>query len=197
MSRPVIVVDIDEVLARHTFALAQWHNEQFGTSHTEHEYVTERWAHIWGTDERETERRAALYQTHDIYTNLPVVDGAKEALGQLARIHDLVVVTVRRKSVMDATYIWLDKHFSGIFQDVRFIHYWDDQQIKTTKSEIATELHTSYLIDDGLRHCTLAAESGIEAFLFGDYAWNKTDALPAGVTRVRGWHDITEYFHER
>lgn len=196
MSRPVIVVDIDEVLARHNFALAQWHNEHFGTNHTEDSYVTDQWSRIWGTDELETERRAALYQSHDVYANLPVVEGAKEVLAHLSKTHDLVVVTVRRQSAIDATHVWLDTHFPEIFKDVYFIHFWD-KQIKTTKADIARRLQAAYLIDDGLKHCTLAAQGGMHAFLFGDYTWNKAATLPVNVRRVRDWQEIKEYFDER
>lgn len=196
MSRPIIVVDIDEVLARHNFALAAWHNSHFGTDHTEGSYHTELWSRIWGTTPEETERRAALYQTHDIYADLPVLDGAKGALASLSESYDLIVVTVRRKSVLAATHVWLNKHFPDIFKDVRFIHFWDDK-VKTTKAEIAQELGASYLIDDSLKHCTLAAGAGIEALLFGDYTWNKAPSLPKGVTRVNNWQEAVGYFHER
>jgi 5'(3')-deoxyribonucleotidase len=196
MSRPIIIVDIDEVLARHNFALAKWHNDSFGTSHTEHTYVTDEWSRVWGTSPEETERRAASYQTHDVFVTLPVMSGAHDALAKLSVVHDLVVVTVRRRHVVDATHIWLDQHFPGIFKDVRFIHLWDEGA-KTTKAEIAAELGASYLIDDSLKHCTLAAAEGIEAFLFGDYTWNKAEVLPPGVRRVKNWQEIAEHFNER
>lgn len=196
MSRPVIAVDIDEVLARHNFALAAWHNERFGTTHTEHDYFTEYWSRIWHTDEEETERRAAAFQSHGIYRDLPVVEGSYAGLKRLSQTYDLVVVTVRRQSVIDATHLWLQGNFPSLFKDIRFIHFWD-KGVATSKAEVAAEMGASYLIDDSLKHCTLAAQEGIEALLFGDYTWNKAETLPRGIHRVKGWSEIMEHFNER
>lgn len=196
MSRPIIAVDIDEVLGRHNHALAAWHNKEFGTDHTEDAYTTTDWALVWHTSPAEAERRAVVYHREGVHRRLEVLSGAQESLEQLAQRFDLVVITVRRKDIINITHEWLQEFFPCIFREVKFLHFWDDG-IKTTKAEIAKELGASYLIDDDVKHCRLAAEMGIEALLFGDYSWNKTDSLPVGVNRVKSWQEVMEYFHER
>lgn len=71
---------------------------------------------------------------------------------------------------------------------------WSRDQ-KATKAAICTSIGASYLIDDNLEHCALAAESGLDCLLFGEYGWNKAEILPKGVTRVKDWHAVLEYFN--
>jgi uncharacterized HAD superfamily protein len=62
------------------------------------------------------------------------------------------------------------------------------------KSEVCRELGVSYLIDDNLTAVKQTSAFGIEVLLFGDYPWNQIDELPRGVTRVKNWQEVLEYF---
>jgi uncharacterized HAD superfamily protein len=62
------------------------------------------------------------------------------------------------------------------------------------KSEVCIELGVSYLIDDNLTAVTQTSAFGIKALLFGDYPWNQAKELPEGVTRVKNWQEVLEYF---
>lgn len=196
MSRLIIAIDIDEVLARHNHALASWHNANFGTDHTEEAYFTDYWLQVWNVPAEEAERRAEMFFRQRQHRRFPVIPGAITGVATLAQRYDLVAVTVRRKQIIQDTRDWLNEHFPGAFRDVRFVHFWDAKDT-TTKADVCRELGARYLIDDGLKHCALAAEVGIDVLLFGDYTWNRAPALPAGVTRVVNWKEVEEYFSER
>lgn len=196
MARQTIAVDIDDVLVDHYEALVEFHNGKYGTAHTVDDYISDHWSLVWGTDKEETERRAREFAELGV-ANRKLKAGARDALQALHQRYDLAIVTVRRKVNVEPTLAWVADELPGLFKDVRFVPIWEDANTPT-KAAICQELGADYLIDDSLKHCTIAAEVGLHAVLFGNYAWNRADALPANVTRCHDWAAVAEYFaHEQ
>jgi uncharacterized HAD superfamily protein len=193
--KPIIAVDIDDVLVDHYEALVTFHNETYGTSLTIHDYISDHWHEVWGTTPEETELRAQAFAALGVKDRV-IKQGVAEALVQLSRKYDLVIVTARRKVNVDQTLEWIDERFPHVFKEVRFVPIWDEDST-LTKAEICREVGATYLIDDSLKHCRLAAEAGITAILFGDYGWNQASELPEGVTRCKDWVAVLEYFDGR
>lgn len=193
MKKRVIAVDIDEVLAAHNIALVAYHNARYGSRHTLKDYVTEHWSQVWGTDREETNRRAIEFHESGAHARLAVVTGSLEALNHLKSRFDLIAVTVRRRMIVESTRHWIDKNFPGIFQDIRFVHAWDDPDAPS-KAEVCAEINAEWLIDDSIKHCGLMAETGRIGIVFGDYPWNQMDELPEGVIRLKDWEEVRVYF---
>lgn len=187
-NRQLIAVDIDEVLAHHNEALAAWHNEQYGTSHMADAYFTDYWSKVWGVSPEEAEARAVAFHLSGAHAQLQPIQGALSALQKLSTSYDLAVITVRRRQVIDDTRIWIDLHYPKVFKDVHFLHFWDKNE-NTTKAQLCQSIGASYLIDDSVKHCTQAAEAGVDALLFGEYTWNQAESLPAHVRRVATWEE--------
>lgn len=190
-----IAVDIDEVLARHNHALAQFHNQRYGTNHTAETYSTDHWGEVWEVSREEAERRAVEFHNTGSHGSLEVVSGAQDALAILKRDYNLVAVTVRRRQIIESTKLWLEQHFPGVFSDIRFVHMWEDENTQS-KADICHEIGAEWLIDDSVKHVALMAESGAKGLLFGDYTWNQSESLPVGVKRVKNWPEVVEYFHD-
>ncbi len=199
MIRKTIAVDIDDVLADQAEAFLDFSNRTWGTELTIDDY-TEHWMELWGVDLEEVKSRSDVY--HDSGT-MSTFRHKSEALPVLKKLKDnysLVVVTSRRKHVETETLEWIQRHFEGIFDEIHFAGFFDDLNSgrwQHTKAEIVAELGAEYLIDDQLKHCVATAEAGINAVLFGEYHWNQTEALPAGITRCAHWYDVERYFDER
>lgn len=201
--KPVIAVDLDDVLGDENGAMRQFINQQYGFDHTIEDYTIEAtyfgyWEQVWGVDSEEGSRRyeafvASAYKRE----RLPVLPGAIKALNILEKKYQLVVITSRREDMVEYTHDWLTSHFPDMFSDVHFTHAWDEMTEKATKAKICDEIGASYLIDDNLEHCALAAGVGVEALLFGEYGWNKNRKLPQGVHRVADWKAVLEYFDAR
>lgn len=190
--RKVIAVDIDDTLADHVEAFISWSNQEYGTAFTVDSY-SDHWSELWNTEHAETERRAIAFHEAGEHGRFMIKPGSKEVLVYLKERYDLVVVTARRQMVVEESRGWIQAHYSGIFSDVRFVPIWESNNT-VTKAEICRELGASYLIDDLMRHCRLAAQAGIESLLFGDYSWNRHEELPDGVYRVQNWQHVKEFF---
>lgn len=202
MAKPIIAVDIDDVLADHAKGFVEFSNKRWGTSLTPEDYEDD-WSQMWQIDHEEVEDRAReffdgghIYEyTHDTT--------AYEVLVHLKKAYDLIIVTARRYQTKGDTLLWIRERYPGIFDDdkIFFAGIWDsingDSHLKT-KGELVKSLGARYLIDDQIKHCLAAHEQGLDALLFGNYTWNQIDVSQLdGVTRVANWAEIKEYFDGR
>ena len=194
MKKPVIAVDIDEVLVPHNEALATMHNRVFGTNHSVDDYHDD-WPRLWGVDRDEAESRAKIWHSSEDWEkrHQELIPGAIDVLKKLKREYKLIVITGRAKHVEAFTRTWLIKHFPTVFDEVHFLGIWEEGRGKT-KAEISKKLKVDYLVEDSLDQSLKCAEAGIKVLLFGDYAWNKAENLPNGITRVKDWTAVLEYF---
>lgn len=202
MPRPIIAIDIDDVLAASAAGFVAHSNQKWGYNLTPEDY-DENWAEVWGLPMNQAVERAEELYKEGIFADYAHFAEAKPVLKRLAKQHDLIVITSRRAVIKGITDGWLTTHFPSTFKDVHYAGIWDDtkahdalERFARTKAAICRDLGVDYLIDDQPKHCIGAAEAGIPSLLFGDYSWNRgVKKLPTGVTRARTWADIARYFN--
>jgi uncharacterized HAD superfamily protein len=193
MPKPTIAVDLDDVLALHAASFIQFSNERYGTSLQPHEYDDE-WVNLWGDVARdEIVRRAGEFHTHEQTTAYGKIEEASPVLARLKQGYRLVIITARPQNLIPATHEWLAQHHSEVFEEVHFVPIWEPNNT-VTKADICKQIGASYLIDDSVKHCNIAAEGGITSLLFGDYAWWNRHEVDPRIIRVSGWGKVQEYF---
>lgn len=198
MDKPIIAVDIDDVLAAEAEFVIEYSNAEWGHKLTLDDY-TEHWA-FWGYENThpEFERRAAKLHEPGIVSQYRIIPDSMGVLQKLTRDYEIIIVTSRRKRVEEETHRWLAQHFPGIFSEVVLTGFWDDieraDRHLLSKGSLLKDKQVSYVIDDQPKHCLSAAEHGIHAVLFGDYAESKAIELPDGVVRCKDWREVGEYF---
>lgn len=169
-TKQTIAIDCDDVIANINDAVRLFVNETYGLAHTPEEYrVTGEykryWERIWGVADHEHSDRFDHFVASGRMAHLEPIEGALEA------------------------------NAPRLFDDVTFMHLWDEGDTKATKAQICKELKATHLIDDNYDHCKLAAEAGVRALVFGDYGWNRDRPLMAGMQRVNSWHEVLDYFN--
>lgn len=195
--KPIIAVDIDDVIAANAVGFVKFSNNKYGTRLTIDDYQ-EHWGEIWKTEHEETERRAIDYHESGHIATYDIIDGAFDVLKKLKQRFSLVVLTTRRSSINQLTKEWLEKFYPNIFDNIVFSGFFDapnKESIHQTKGELAKRINANFLIDDQLKHVQSAAAMGIKGLLFGNYSWNKVDELPKDVMRVKNWEEVDQYFH--
>ena len=199
MSKPIIAVDIDDVLAVHAEAMVAYSNLTFGTSLTLDDY-SEHWSQMWQIDHEETSRRSDEYHNTDDMKYYKHHEDAVGVLKRLAKDYKLIIVTARRKQVTELTKAWIEKHFKGVFEAIYHASIWDttitSDSFTATKADLCHELGVSYLIDDQSKHCNAVQEKGIQAIMFGDYPWNRQDLVHPYVVKCPNWQAVENYFKE-
>jgi uncharacterized HAD superfamily protein len=197
MSKKVIAIDVDDVLAANAAGLVAYSNKRWGTNLSVEDYQ-EHWGEMWQVDHTESEQRALQLFQDAIMGDYDHDDTALPVLMELKKRYKLVVVTARRKMIEKSTIEWLERHYEGIFDEIVFAGLYDgghtDGAYKRTKLDTLKEIGADYLIDDQTKHCFTAAAAGIKAVLFGDYRWNAAEKLPKNVSRCPDWQAVGEYF---
>ena len=202
MSKPVIAVDADDTIFDENNAVRLYMNERYGFRHSLEDYEVagpymNYFADIWQVSAEEaTARYEAFEVAYKTELKLKPFKHAAEVLKELKSTYDLVVLTSRNQHLVAGTHGSLAEHYPDIFKDVHFKPLWGGDR-KATKAEICLEIGAGYLIDDCFEHCELAAEAGVEALLFGEYGWNRTQKLPPCMTRVKDWAAVKDYFDGR
>jgi uncharacterized HAD superfamily protein len=195
-SKPIIAVDIDDVIVSEAEFVIEYSNKNWGHSLSLDDY-REHWGEMWQVGSKEVERRADILHAPGIIQKYRLLEDAHAALNKLSKGFTLIILTSRRKMVEKETREWLSDNFGDIFDKVHFTGFWDtitEESHLLSKADLAKDLGVSYLIDDQPKHCFGAAKHNVKAVLFGNYAATRHINLPTGVTRCNNWQEVLEYF---
>lgn len=200
MQRETIAIDADDTLFDENTAIRLYMNEHYGFSHTAADYLVpgpfnNYWENIWDLDPEQTSAMYEQFVESETKKNLEPIKDALVVLGGLKMHYDLVIVTSRDHRAVDFTLESLGTHYPDVFSDVHFVPLWGNGE-KVTKARICNEIGATYLIDDSFEHCKLAADAGVNAIVFGEYGWNRTQPLAPGMTRCPDWQAVEAYFCE-
>ena len=198
-AKPVIAVDIDDVIAENAPSFVAFSNERWGTHLTVDDFQ-DHWGEVWGLEHEETEKRYHEFHESGRIGTYEVIHGAQAVLQKLKERFTLIILTSRPESESQLTKEWVGTHYRDIFDGIIFSGFYERGMrdgVKMTKGQLAKDIGANYLIDDQLKHVLAASEHGIRGILFGEYAWNKADALPENVTRVTNWDEVLQYFDSR
>ena len=149
---------------------------------------------VFGYSEEENQKRVLDFFKSEYFQNIRPVKGAKEMITQLAKEHQLCIITARTSVIRKETEQWLLKHFSNTFHCINLTNQWHGVGKKQLKSEIGKREKIDMLIDDSLQHALDCASKGIFVFLMDlGYPWNQTsEKLPENIKRVHSWEEIVQ-----
>jgi uncharacterized HAD superfamily protein len=195
--RPLIAIDVDEVLVLMHQPFLVHHNTNYGS---EYEYPDAQGRYY--LEEFETElddvalsTRFKSYVASDSFTDQQPIQDSTTVVAELAKKYNLTVITSRQAFLEESTKQFLSKHYGDSFKSEHFTEHQFKKGMKIPKSEICKKLGVTHLVDDNLLTAIDCSKAGIKVVLFGDYHWNQSDDLPDDVTRCNDWAAVAEYFH--
>lgn len=193
MAKPVLAVDVDDVLYPLVPLFVDYHNENHGTNQTaegfEH-YIFEK---DLGITKEQFIERFRKFGAADGFRKPELVKDAQEAIRKLSEKYDLVVVTSRWQDWEEDTIKWLHDHFPKAFSKIHFAdsHTWKRGD-KQDKASICQALGAVAFIDDSPKNVEIVSKVGIKSLLFGDYPWNRNAEVSEEVARVKDWNEVLE-----
>lgn len=198
MTKPVIAIDIDDVLADGTNALIDAANRRYDLSLTPEDYHT-----VGGDFKGYYERVWATHGVESIVSfdelseematdqsNVPLLAGAQFAVTELSRRFHIVFITARPEEWEAATRRWFSQHFGNDDVELYFAGSHDGT-MAMTKGQQAKALGADLLVDDNPRNCQTALDEGLKTILFGEYGWQQNP--PDTMIRCKGWPEVLEY----
>lgn len=184
-----IGVDFDDVLLDCNTSLALFHNSRYGTSYEREDVRSWYLEHTWGCTQQEVVARVKEWYGSQEHAESRPVAGAIAAVGELARSHELYVITSRPANVKDLTQVWLDRHFPDQFGQLHFTSHFEPGA--GSKAEVCRKLGISLLVEDSLLHARDVAASGATVLLL-DCPWNQ-EAVPDNIIRIFTWDDVLNF----
>lgn len=173
-SKPVVAVDVDEVLGYFVSQLCKFHNEAYSTQLTPEAFTSYQFHEVWGGTREETDAKMRLFfeskhflegeQGHGI----PVVDGAAEVLRKHTDKLELHVVTSRQNILKEMTEAWIARHYSEIFTKLHFGNHHSLEGEVRSKPDLCRDIDAVMIIDDNVRYARECADAGIRTCLFGE-----------------------------
>jgi uncharacterized HAD superfamily protein len=176
--RPVVGVDLDNVLADTDTVIRQLIAERYGIVLQRRDIVEfDYW--LCGITREQTDEVLRLFHEGECAKALPTEQSAS-ALQVLRTRYEIWILTARPQLAQQATEHWLQQH--GLEFD-RLIH---DGKKLAHSEELAVA------IEDHRETAYGFARAGVRTFLF-DYPWNQpTDSEPSNLLRINGWHEIVD-----
>ena len=200
MKKPLLAIDIDDVIADSTEALRRVVNKRYDVDLAPQDYVLNDDGSYWGYYERVWAAHGLHHVRYDVLhdemardqSHVPLLPGASFAIGELTKRYDIMLITARDLAWEQVTLDWLTSHFGSVFTAVHFAGRTKHGVKVPSKGQLCKELGAKLLIDDNTEHCQSALDQGVDAILFGDYGWHngKTDGLKV----CKDWPAVLEYF---
>lgn len=199
MTKKVIAIDIDDVIADSTEALRLVANEIPGVSLEREHYQVE--GKYWGYYEsvwanNKVDHLVSFEKLHndmaESQSHVQLIQGAKSGLEKLSKKYTIVLITSREIEWIDATKIWVKENLGDLVSGLVFVHHKNSDG--RTKGDACIEAGANWLIDDNYEHCKSAQVVGVQPLLFGNYGWNRHEGVSEDITRVKTWTDILKYF---
>ncbi|KAK8942211.1 hypothetical protein KSP40_PGU011047 [Platanthera guangdongensis] len=195
----VVAVDVDEVLGSFLPALNKFIAEHYSSHLTLSEYYVYEFSKIWNCTPAEAQIRVhEFFKTPYFTSGIDPIPGAHTVLSNMTRFCSLSVVTSRQNIIKDHTCDWIEKHYPGLFKEIRFgNHFALDGGKSMPKSEICRSLGAQVLIDDNPGYALECAEAGIRVLLFdycNSYPWCKDTSVESHnlVTKVHSWEEVEQ-----
>ena len=192
MSKPVVAIDIDDVIFPFVPEILKHFNTRSGADLSLDDFTVYHFSQVWGSTEDEANAIVAEFLSQDV-VHLQPIAGAQKAFAELNREFTIVLVTARNGLFAPSTRQWLQSHFEGLFKDVIFAGNSHDTLIYREKGMICKELGAVVLIDDNPSNLQSALDYGIDALLFGAHKWNEVHALPEHTVRCDTWEEVVSH----
>lgn len=191
--RPVLVVDIDDVLHNYGHPHFTRHVERELSISYPYEGRVLPYLNLQHPEvSKETELTIVrmVYADVEFWEDSPIEDSV-DVLTYLNRFFRIIAVTARPAYIREQTEAWLSLHFPGVFDELIFIGLKGSVENITTKLSHALTRQAVAMIDDTRHHLDGCAENDILGLLY-DHPWNRPEPDHPDFVRVHNWLDIRE-----
>lgn len=189
--RLLTALDIDDVKGDFVGGFVAWHNENYGTNLQYDGWHSYHFEDVLGGTHADAIAKVRLFYNTHHFTDMPLIEGAKEGVAKIYESSDLVAVTGRNLMAENSTKRWLARHFPEV-PDVYFTDAFERQ--KHNKSEVCLRLGAQEIVEDNRNNAIECAKAGVGAVLM-TRPWNLGD-LPARIIRVESWAEVPSALEE-
>jgi len=189
--QPHLAIDLDEVLFPGEKRLALYHNLTYGTHltttdmHSAYEYHL-----VWGGTRQQANRKVAQFRLSDIHAATKPMEGAAEAIHQLAKCYRITIVTARGPKAQQPTLAWIERWLpKEQISEIIFTGNHYERDFIISKTAVCLQNDIDWLIDDAMRYLREAHLAGIKTVKFGTDPYHQ-GPLDKGILEARSWPEV-------
>jgi len=146
-----------------------------------------------GRNKRRSYPKLYGFFNSDHFKNIQPVSGSQEAINEIAKDHDLVIITSRQHDIKNHTIDWIQQHFPETFFGIHFGNHYGLSGQKKSKLEMCDMLNIDMLIEDSADYANECANSNRKVLLF-DTPWNRNIKLNSGnIYRINSWYEVLDH----
>lgn len=196
--KPVLAIDVDEVLAAFLPALCSFHNDTYGSQLSIQDFHSYNFHEVWGGTSEEAKTKMNTFFASDYFKNITPIAGAFETMTRLYRYFELHIVTSRSFNIETMTREWIDEHFPGLFTALHFGNHYGVSGLIRSKPEMCADINALLLIDDSSLYASQCAAANVNVVLFGNYAWNRMLVAESAhlIRRAQDWGQAYTEVHQ-
>lgn len=185
----IIGIDIDEVLAELIVDILKFYNKKDNTNIEKKDVFHFDFKYIWKLSNEETSNRFYEFFRSENFSKIQPLKGSIEGIQELAKKHELHLITARPDDIKETTLSWIKTHYPTVFKEIHFTNHWGNGVGNPkTKGEICKELNIDLMIEDCLEYALSITSKGIPVILM-DQPWNQTNDSFKDIKRVNSWDE--------
>lgn len=195
MDKIKIGIDLDDVLTDFRKALVRFYNEKYGKNISFDDIKSyPLWESGIGSNMEENLRIVNEFCNSPQYDEIPLLEGAGEAVSKLAEKYQIFIITSRTEKYREITERFVSKHFPNVPIEILYSSDFHKNKSKT-KAGICGECGISILVEDILEYAKDCSQAGVKVFLL-DKPWNQGQTN-GRIRRVKGWHEILDELYSQ
>ena len=204
-SKPVIAVDLDEVLGEFVPSLLAFHNATYATSLTLSSFHSYLFHEVWGGSFDDAVHKVHAFFDSPHFHHMPPLPDALPTLTALSPHATFHIVTARQLSIQPHTERWVAQHFPHVFASIQYGNHFDRHGgVSRSKADMCVQVGARVLIDDSATHARAVAGVVDWVLLFdrdGTYNWSKGRpeydvGMPDNVRRVHSWKEVEAFLRQ-
>lgn len=186
-----IGIDLDGVLAEFIGPFLNFENQRYDTSVKREEVRNYDLTTVLRISHGQLAQELNdFYNTPAFYHLLPIV-GAQSATEELAKHHQLYVITSRPSEIHRATKEWLEREYPARFHSVHFSLDYLPDAISGRKDDLCRDLGINVMIDDSLEYLNRCGAYVQQTILFNQ-PWNRQGDISSSLLQVDSWEEIIQ-----
>jgi len=182
-----IGIDIDEVIVEFVRGYLDFYNLRHNKKIKFEDVFSYNLWEVLGVPREYAFRLADEFYKTNLFENIRLVNGAKESICNLAKKHQIFIITSRPPHIKKETESFIKKHFQDINLNVVYSGDMHAANGKT-KSQICKERGISLFLEDNGKYAVECAKNGIKVFLF-DKPWNQ-NFKHNNIIRIQTWGEV-------
>ncbi len=165
MTKPIIAIDLDEVICDTVGAFKQYAKDILQIELKIEKPEDYNWVNSLKKPQAEVSKIVKDYHNSYYSDNAKPVLNSLQVLENLSKKFDFIVITSRLRSTYDKTKTWVDKNFPNLFTDIFYSANLDSGEPGKSKEQICLEQGVTALVEDRAGYLEGFEDKSINLFL--------------------------------